>query len=123
MKISELIDRFVEVKAVKEDLAEQIKQCNEKLAAIEADIMEQMSNAGISQAASDKASCNMKKVTHPAITDWDAFYKHVAQTGEFELLHKRLSLAAIRERWEAGKEIPGTVATSSWEVTIRRKNS
>ena len=121
MNINDLINQFVEVKALKESLNEQIKECNEKLAAIEADIMEQMGNAGITQAASEKASCTMRQVTHPAITDWDAFYKHVAETGEFELLHKRLSSTVFRERWEAGETIPGTKASSVWELSVRRK--
>jgi hypothetical protein len=121
MNINDLINNFVEVKALKESLNEQIKECNEKLAAIEADIMEQMGNAGISQAASEKASCTMRQVTHPAITDWDAFYKHVADTGEFELLHKRLSSAAFKERWAEGEAIPGTSSSTGWELSVRRK--
>lgn len=121
MNINDLINQFVEVKALKESLNEQIKECNEKLGKIEAEIMEQMSNAGINQAASDKASCTMRQVTHPTITDWETFYKHVASTGEFELLHKRLSSTAFRERWESGEAIPGTTSSSVWELSVRRK--
>jgi len=121
MNINDLINEFVETKALKEGFAEQIKSCNEKLARIEADIMEQMANAGISKAASDKASCTMRQVTHPAIEDWDAFYKHVASTGEFELLHKRLSSAAFKERWEAGDVVPGTSSSSVWELSVVRR--
>ena len=121
MKISDLIDMFVETKALKESLNEDIKKCNEKLAQIEADIMEQMANAGISQAASDKASCTMRETIHPAIEDWDAFYGYVASTNQFELLHKRLSSTVFRERWEAGETIPGTKAASVWELSVRRK--
>lgn len=121
MNINDLINKFVEVKALKESLNEQVKECNEKLAAIEADIMEQMSNAGITQAASDKASCTMRQATHPAIDDWSAFYDYVRANGAFELLHKRLSSAAFKERWEAGEEVPGTTKTSLWELSVRRK--
>lgn len=121
MNIKELIDKFVEIKALKESLNEQIKKCNEDLARLEGDIMEQMSNAGITQAASDKASCSMREAKHPAIIDWPAFYDHVAKTGEFELLHKRLSSTAFRERWEAGEQIPGTEISSVWELSVRRK--
>jgi hypothetical protein len=121
MAINDLINEFVEIKALKEGLNEQIKECNEKLAGIEAQIMEQMSSVGISQAATEKASCTMREVKHPSIIDWPAFYEHVAKTGEFELLHKRLSSPAFRERWEAGEVIPGTTTTSLWELSVRRK--
>jgi len=121
MNINDLINTYVETKALKESLNEQIKTCNEKMASTQADIMEQMATAGITKAASDKASCTMREVTHPAIEDWDAFYKHVAATGQFELLHKRLSSAAFKERWEAGEVVPGTSSTKLWELSVVRR--
>jgi hypothetical protein len=121
MKISDLIDKYVETKALKESLNEDIKKANEKLAAIEADIMEQMALAGITQAASEKASCTMRETHHPSIEDWNVFYDHVAKTNQFELLHKRLSSQVFRERWESGDLIPGTKMSSVWELSVRRK--
>lgn len=121
MNIKDLIDLYFETKNRREVLNEEAKSCTLKMAELEKDIMEQMSQAGISQAASDKASCTMKKATHPSIEDWQAFYGYVAQTGHFELLHKRLSSTAFRERWDAGEAIPGTSASEVWELTVRRK--
>jgi hypothetical protein len=121
MKISELIDMFVAAKAEKEALAEQAKKINERMATIEADIMALMSATGITQAASDKASCTMSEKKHPAIEDWNVFYAYVAETKQFELLHKRLSSPVFRDMWEAGEHIPGTKSTSVWELSVRRK--
>ena len=56
MAINDLINEFVETKALKESLNEQIKELNEKLANVEAQIMEQMANVVINQAATEKAS-------------------------------------------------------------------
>jgi len=121
MNIKDLIDKYVAVKAERESSAENIRKCTASLAGLEKDIMDLMSHAGITQAASDKASLHMKKVQHPAIDDWQAFYGYVAQTGQFELLHKRLSSTAFRERWEAGESIPGTSTSEVWELSVRRK--
>jgi len=121
MNINDLINQFVEAKAEREALTAQAAALTKKLARIEADIMEQMGTAGLTQAASDKASCTMRKATHPAITDWDAFYKHVAATGHFELLHKRLSSGAFHERWEANEVIPGVTSVTQFELSVRRK--
>ena len=121
MNIKELIDDYVATKNAREELSTTIKDMTSKLGRLEGDIMALMSDAGISQAASDKASCSMKMTKHPAIKDWQAFYGYVASTGQFELLHKRLSSTAFRERWEAGEAIPGTEASEVWELTVRRK--
>ena len=121
MNIKDLIDDYVATKNAREELSTTIKDMTAKLGRLEGDIMALMSDAGISQAASDKASCTMKMTKHPAIKDWQAFYGYVAQTSQFELLHKRLSSTAFRERWEAGEVIPGTEASEVWELTVRRK--
>ena len=121
MNIKELIDEYVSTKNAREELTNKVKEKTEKLGRLESDIMALMSDAGINQAASDKASCTMRMSKHPAINDWNQFYGYVAQTGQFELLHKRLSSTAFRERWEAGEVIPGTSASEVWELTVRRK--
>ena len=41
------------------------------------------------------------------VEDWDKLYAYVKKTGSFELLQRRLSDAAIAERADAGKPVPG----------------
>jgi len=121
MNLKDLIDMYVETKNAREELSSQVKEKTEKLTSLESDIMALMSDAGISKAASDKASCTMRMSKHPAIDDWQAFYGYVAATSQFELLHKRLSSTAFRERWEAGEAIPGTSVSEVWELTVVRR--
>lgn len=45
--------------------------------------------------------------TKPVPENWDKLYKHIEKTGEFELLQRRLSEKAIKERWENKKVVPG----------------
>lgn len=56
----------------------------------------------------------------PQVKDWDAFYKYVKKTGSFDLMQKRLTDAAIKERWEAGKEIPGVEHFNAVSVSINK---
>lgn len=43
----------------------------------------------------------------PQSEDWEAFYKYVSKTKSFDLLQRRLSEAAIKDRLENGQKIPG----------------
>jgi len=121
MNIKDLIDQYVETKNNREALNEEAKECTNKMGRLEKDIMELMSTAGIDKAATDKASVTMKATKHPAIDDWATFYEYVASTKQFELLHKRLSSTAFRERWEAGEAIPGTSTSEVWELSVVRR--
>jgi len=43
----------------------------------------------------------------PVVDDWVKFYAHIAKTKEFELLNRAVNVAAVRERWDAKKKVPG----------------
>jgi hypothetical protein len=59
---------------------------------------------------------HVKKV--PQVKDWALFYAHVKRTGHFELLQKRLGEAAIGERWDAGKSVPGVEAFTAVTLSV-----
>lgn len=54
------------------------------------------------------------------LEDDAAFFKYVARTKQFDLLQRRLSNDAIKERWEAGKTIPGVKRESVWTPSITK---
>lgn len=56
----------------------------------------------------------------PQVKDWDAFYKYVKKTGQFDLMQRRINDSAIKERWEAGKEIPGVEHFNAVSVSINK---
>jgi hypothetical protein len=52
-----------------------------------------------------RATVEMRKV--PTVGSWPKLWKHIIATGSFDLMEKRVSKAAVKERWEAGKKVPG----------------
>ena len=52
---------------------------------------------------------------------WERIYARIQHTGEFELLHKRLSSTAVRERFNAGDNIDGVnmVLVPSLVITLQ----
>lgn len=56
----------------------------------------------------------------PQVEDYDKFYAYVKKTNSFDLLQKRLADSAIKERWEAGKEVPGVKAFNAVSVSINK---
>lgn len=43
----------------------------------------------------------------PNVEDWSKFYAYIAKNKAFELLNKAVNRVAVRERWEAKKQVPG----------------
>ena len=56
----------------------------------------------------------------PQVRDWDAFYKHIKKTGEFDLLGRTIGKAAIEARWENGKKVPGVESFGVVSLSINK---
>ena len=53
----------------------------------------------------------------PTIEDSDKLFAYVKRTGAFELLQRRLNETSVKERWEAGKEVPGVAAFHAKKIS------
>lgn len=66
------------------------------------------------------ARVSVSTKTIPRVSDWAKFYAHVAKTKAFEMLQKRLGEAAIQERWDAGKPVPGVEPFTVVGVSVNK---
>lgn len=96
----------------------------DKIAAEEAALKEHIINTLPKSEASGVAGkvARVTVVTKevPQVEDWDSFYKYVKRTGAFDLMQRRLTEAAVKERWEAGEEIPGVKHFQVVTVSINK---
>lgn len=107
MNINELIEARSELKDQMADLNSQLKDCNKKKDELDRELMHRLDEQGLARTANDKASVSINTDTVPDVTDWDALYAHVTETGDFSLLQKRVSSAAYKELLKLGENIPG----------------
>ena len=56
----------------------------------------------------------------PQVKDWEAFYKYVKKTNQFELMQKRLADSAINERLEQGIKIPGVEIFKATSISMNK---
>lgn len=57
----------------------------------------------------------------PRIEDPTKLYAYIKRTGSFDLLQKRLNEAAVKERWEDKKKIPGVATFNVVKVSLTKK--
>ncbi len=115
----ELNDAIMKLHAIDQRLSDINKQASSlttdrRLA--ELAVINLLDEAGLSMAALDngiRVERRTKIVHNVAPGGWPAVYARIQLRGEFDLLQKRLSSTAVRERFAAGDRIDGIV-----EVTI-----
>lgn len=95
----------------------------EQLAKDEAAIREHIINnlpKSDTGASGKKARVSVTTKQVPQVKDWDKLWAHIKKTGQFDLMQRRLSDSAVKERWEAGKQVPGVDAFGAVTVSINK---
>jgi hypothetical protein len=56
----------------------------------------------------------------PIVEDWWALYKYIKKTNQFDLLNRALNGAAVQERWDSGKTVPGVGSFNAVSVSVNK---
>jgi len=56
----------------------------------------------------------------PTIKDFKKLQAHIKRTGNFDLLQRRLNAAAVNERWDVNKNVPGVEAFTKVGVSLTK---
>ena len=100
-------DKLYEIRAKRLEMQKAVDVVAAEESALREHIIATLPKSEASGVAGKLARVTVVTKEVPQVEDWDAFYKHVKKTGQFDLLQRRVGDSAIKERWESGKEVPG----------------
>lgn len=102
-----LIDQFkkVEEERRKADKVAEALKADE--IAIKTSIFAALRKNETTVAGGESYKAEMTTEDVPTVKDWAKFYDYIKENNAFEMLERRPGKAAIKERWDDGKDIPG----------------
>jgi hypothetical protein len=106
-ELAVLVDYFKVVEKSRLDadkVAAEIKSLETKIKQV---LILTMHRMNLTAAGGQSFICECRTVEEPTVSNWDDFYKYVLKTKDFSLLERRPGKAAIKERWNDGKSVPG----------------
>ena len=103
------------------ELQAEEKTLKQSINELENRIILNLENQGVDRIGNDVCTVSIKKEIVPTVQDWDSVFQHIIDTGQFELLQKRMSATAYRELQQMGQEVPGVVATELTRINFRSK--
>jgi hypothetical protein len=62
----------------------------------------------------------LQESIEPISTDWRLTWDFIKEHDAFELLHKRLTVTAVKERWEHGEEVPGVGRVPKYNLSVSK---
>jgi hypothetical protein len=105
--------------ALREPLVQSIDAIDKEIARLSILAHAAMVAAGLASFRTSDAVVELKPRIVYKPTDWDALQAHVAATGEWDLIQRRVSSTALRERGEAMP--PGVIRNTFNEFTFTLK--
>ena len=121
--LGEEIDELYSLRTQRLALSKEVDAFKTKEAELRAKIISRLRSNGLDSGRGSDATASITTEVAVNITDWAEFAKFVVETNSIDLLQKRISMAAIRARWEDDVEVPGTtkVELPDLSLTKRRK--
>lgn len=99
-------------------LAKQVETLEKREAMLKEHIIQTLPKSDSTGVAGRLARVSVVNKVVPRVEDWDKFYAFVKKTGDFSLLQRRLGDAAIQERWDNNKAVPGVTQFQAVTVSL-----
>ena len=119
--INDLLDYLHSTRVEIKGLQEIENKLKKRQRALEATLMTKLDQQGVDRVGNDVCTVSLKKEIVPTVEDWDSVQRHVRDTGQFELLQKRMSATAYRELRSMNLDVPGVKPTELTRINFRSK--
>lgn len=108
--LAEKVDKYYTLREARLARQKEVDALQEAETELKEDLIRQISKSDASGVAGKIARVSVVTKREPAIKDFEVFMAYVSRRKAWDLLQRRVSAAAIKARWEDGKEIPGIEA-------------
>lgn len=113
-------DLLYTTKARRLEVQKQVDELEKQEIQLKEYIINNLPKSQATGVAGKLARVTLVQKTKPQVQDWDKFYAYVKKNGAFEMLQRRLSDAAIQERWDNKKQVPGVEPFKVTTVSVNK---
>lgn len=116
------IDKLYELRAKRLDAEKAIKAMKSDELALRVVIKRLLDAASLEGGRGQIASTSVIHSTEPTAKDWPAIYDFIRENDAFDMLQRRLSATAVKDRWESGIIIPGIEKFDTWDLSLTKRS-
>ena len=120
LKIGTKIDRIQKQRLKIDAINKTLSNEKAKLDDMEYDLIKHMQSEGLETSGGKLAKASIQDRTSYNIIDWPKFIAYIKRTNSFDMLQKRLSSTAVKERLDDKKKVPGIKPYTRHTITLRK---
>lgn len=113
-------DLYHDVRELRLAMSKEVEEVEAFEKQVKQHLIDNLSKSDDTGAAGLRYRAQIVTKVEPTVSDWGSFHTYVATTGNFDLLQKRVASKAVKDRWEAGDEIPGVERFNAIDVSVTK---
>lgn len=118
--VADLVNDYIDIRDQRRQKDKEVEELKEKEAYLKATIISSLKESGSGAVAGQRYTATIKKKSTWQPADWDLIQKYIETTGSWDLVQRRLSAPAVRERVEDGTVIPGIVEVEVEDLSFTK---
>lgn len=118
--LPDMVDQYVTARAQRLTLQKQVDEMEALEKSLKATIIAKMRDGATKVIGGVVGFVKLQHEIEPVAEEWPKVWAHIQETGNFDLLHKRLTITAVRERWDAGEEVPGVGRRDKYDLSVSK---
>ena len=119
--IGACIDALYKMRAERHAIEKKAEAVKEQESALEGYVLETFRKTDLDGARGKVAVAGITQATVPTVKDWDALYKYVKKKDAWDLLQKRVSATAYRERLDEKVVVPGVEPFTVTKLSLTKR--
>ena len=116
------IDKLYELRSQRLDVEKVVKTMKSDELALRVHIKQMLDSINLDGAKGSAATAAVITSVDPVAKDWLQIYEFIRENDAFDMLQKRLSSIAVKERWESGILVPGIEKFDNWDLSITKRS-
>lgn len=118
--LPDLVDNYIAIRAQRLVVAKQVEEMEEAEKDLYKTIIAKLREGGMTAIGGKLGLVKMAETVEPIAMDWRQTWDYIREHDAFELLHKRLTVTAVKERWDAGEEVPGVGRVPKFSLSVSK---
>jgi len=83
-------------------------------------IIQRLQDVGLDSGRGSLATASITTDDQASVKDWEAFENYILENKSFDLLQRRVSITAVRARWENSEVVPGVEKVTLSDLSLTK---
>ena len=118
--LPDLLDSYIATRAERLELAKQVEEMEEREKDLQKTIIAKMREGGIKAMGGTLGLVKLGETEEPVAENWPEIWKYIKEKDAWDLVHKRITVTAVRDRWEDGEAVPGVGKITKYKLSVSK---